>query len=124
MDKKKIMVIDDEKDFLKITKMNLEATGKYDVMVLSSAKDLISHVRSFKPNLILLDMIMPEIGGIEGCEILYNDTFGRTIPIIILSALTKEKDKAKAYMSGVKDYLVKPVDKNELIYKVEKVLKV
>lgn len=122
MDKRKIMVVDDEKDLLRIIKLNLESTGRYDVMILSNAKDLLSHVRKFKPDVILLDMLMPEIGGIECCEMLYNDSFARTIPIIILSALDKEKDKAKAYMSGVKDYLVKPVDRDQLICKVEKVI--
>ena len=122
MDKRKIMVIDDEKDLLKIIKLNLESTGRYEVKVLSNAKDLLFHVHNFKPNLILLDMLMPEIGGIECCEMLYNDSLGKTIPIIVLSALDKEKDKAKAYMSGVKEYLVKPVDKNQLLCKVEKVM--
>jgi CheY-like chemotaxis protein len=122
MEKKKIIIVDDEKDFLNFIKWNLESTGKYDIIALSNAKDLITHVHSFKPNLILLDMVMPEIGGIESCEMLHNDPVGKTIPIIIISALGKEKDKAKAYMSGVKDYLVKPVDKKDLLLKVEKIL--
>lgn len=120
--KKKIMVVDDEEGFLKITKLNLEETNKYDVMTLSSAKDIISHVHAFKPDVILLDMLMPTIGGVEVCEMLNDDPVGSKIPIIIVSALDKNEDRLKAYKAGVVDYILKPAGKNELIVKIEKAL--
>lgn len=122
MEKNKVMVVDDEEDFLRITKLNLEETDKYEVMTLSSAKDFISHVHSFKPDIILLDLLMPTIGGLEACEMLNNDPIGKRIPIVILSALDKNTDKLKAYKMGVVDYLVKPIEKKDLIAKIEKVL--
>lgn len=122
MRKRKIMVVDDEKDFLKITKLNLEGTNRYEVMTLSSAKDIISQVNSFKPDVILLDLLMPALGGIEVCEMLNNDPFGKNIPVIIVSALEKTVDKLKAHKVGVVDYLVKPIEADELISKIEKVL--
>ena len=67
MTRKKILVIDDEQDFLRITKLNLEATGKFEVMTLPTAKDIINTVHNFKPDLILLDLLMPVIGGIDAC---------------------------------------------------------
>ena len=120
--KKKVMVVDDEQDFLRITKLNLEETGKYEVLTLSSAKNIISQLHGFKPDIILLDLLMPAIGGIDACKMLNDDPAGKSIPIIILSALDKEQDKLKAYKEGVVDYAVKPIEKDELIAKIEKAL--
>lgn len=122
MEKKKVLVVDDEEDFLKVTKLNLEKTDKYEVKVLSSAKSIISEVHAFSPDVILLDLLLPAIGGIEACEMLNQDPQSKNIPIIIVSAIGKEGDKRKAYMMGVSDYLVKPIEKNALIAKIEKVL--
>lgn len=122
MAKKKVLIVDDEKDFLKIAKLNLEATNNYEVAVSSTAKDIIPQVHAFRPDIILLDIIMPSLGGIEACEMLNNDPVGMGTPIIILSALDKEQDKMKAYKLGIVDYLVKPIEKDELIKKIEKAL--
>ena len=123
MEKIRILVVDDETDFLEITRMNLQGTGKYDVLTLSRANDIVDHIHHFKPQIILLDILMPGIGGIEACEMLNTDAMGKGIPIIILSALDKESDKLKAYKVGVVDYLIKPIEKNELINKIEKALR-
>ena len=122
VNKRKVMLIDDEEDFVKITKLNLENTGKFEVVALSSAKEVISHLHSFKPDIILLDLLMPGIGGIEVCEMMNNDPVGQEVPVIILSALNKNSDKAIAFGKGVVDYLVKPVGKDELIASIEKAL--
>jgi len=118
--KKKVLVVDDETDFLKIVKINLEETNNYEVLTLSSANDIVSQVHLFKPDIILLDILMPGIKGIEACEMLNNDSLGERIPIIMLSALDKDVDKLKAFKSGVLDYLVKPIKTEDLISKIEK----
>ena len=123
MEKKRVMVVDDDERSLKLTKLHLEQTGTYDVMTLSGAKEMISHTHSFKPDIILLDLLMPAMGGIEACEMLNNDPIGKGIPIIILSSLDKDVDKLKAYKGGVVDYLVKPIEKNGLLTKIEKALR-
>ena len=120
MPKNKILVVDDEMDFTKLLKSNLEETGKYEVLALSDAKDIISQVHIFKPDIILLDIIMPGIKGIEVCEMLNNDVIGKVIPIIILSALDKNVDKYKAFRSGVVDYMGKPIGIEKLIAKIDK----
>ena len=122
MSKRKILIVDDEVDFLKITKLNLEETGKFEVRTLSNAKELISQLKSFWPEVILLDLLMPGIGGLEVCDMLNNDPVGQRLPIIILSALDKDKDKLNAYKKGVVDYLTKPIEKDVLIAKIEKAL--
>jgi DNA-binding response OmpR family regulator len=120
MPKNKILVVDDEVDFTKLLKSNLEETGKYEVLALPNANDIVSQVHAFKPDIILLDIIMPGIKGIEVCEMLNNDIIGKTIPIIILSALDKNVDKYKAFRVGVVDYMSKPIGIEQLIIKVDK----
>ncbi len=122
MSKSKVLVVDDEEDYLKITQLNLEETDNYEVMILSSSKDVVSRVHSFKPDVILLDMLMPAFGGVEVCEMLNNDSAGAGIPIIIVSALDKNEDKLKAYKVGVVEYILKPACKDILIAKIEKAL--
>ncbi|MFH1783237.1 MAG: response regulator [Candidatus Omnitrophota bacterium] len=120
--KRKVLIIDDEVDFLKIVKLNLEETNRYEILTSPTAKDIIEKLHSFKPDLILLDLLMPEVDGISACELLNKDPLGQKTPIIILSALDKNKDMLKAYKKGVVDYLVKPVDIQELTSKIEKAL--
>jgi sigma-B regulation protein RsbU (phosphoserine phosphatase) len=122
MDTKKILVVDDEKIFALFAKLNLEATGKYSVAVLSDAKDILLQVHSFKPDIILLDMLMPEIGGLDVCEMLSNDPLGASIPIIIVSALHEHGDKLNAYRAGVVYYISKPVKTEDLIKAIDKAL--
>jgi CheY-like chemotaxis protein len=120
MPKNKILVIDDEVDFTRLLKVNLEETGKYEVLALPNANDVISQVHTFKPEIILLDIIMPGAKGIEVCEILNKDIIGKAIPIIIISALAKDADKYKAYRVGVVDYMEKPIEVERLIVKIDK----
>ncbi len=116
------MVVDDELDFLRMVKLNLEETGRFEVLPLSSGNEVISHLHTFKADLIILDMVMPGIGGIEVCDMLNKDTLGQTLPIIILSALDKDKDKLMAYKKGVVSYLTKPIEKDVLIAKIDNIL--
>ena len=119
---RKILVVDDEESFLMLVKLNLENTGRYEVLTLASAKDIVSQVNAFKPDIILLDIMMPGVKGIEACTMLNSDPVGVRIPIIILSALDKDYDRLSAYKVGVVDYLAKPIDMAELIRRIEKAL--
>lgn len=118
--KKKIMIVDDEEDFLEITRMNLEKTGDYEVVTLSDAKDIVKSLHQSKPDVLLLDILMPGIDGLTACEMLNDDPLGVITPIIIISALTSDHDKLNAYRLGIVDYLTKPVDKNTLVATIEK----
>ena len=123
MEKKRILVVDDEVNITSMIKTRLEYTGEYEVRTLSDAKNIVLEVRTFKPDCILLDLLMPEIGGIEVCQMLNNDPLGITIPIIVISALDKNVDKIKAYKLGVVDYLTKPFEAQALLHVVEKAVK-
>ncbi len=121
--KHKIMIIDDEESFALLLKMRLEASADYEVMAVSEAKDLINRIHVFKPDVILLDLLMPGIGGLDACDMLNNDAVGSTIPIIVVSGLNKSEDKIKAFRFGITDYFVKPVDDAKLIEAIEKAIK-
>lgn len=118
----RVLIVDDEEDFLKMIKYGLEERGDYFVECVSNPHEVIDKVSIFKPHIILLDLIMPSIGGLEVCEMLNKNRKTNRIPIIILSALTKSEDKLKAYKLGVVDYLTKPVIIKEVVFKIEKAL--
>jgi CheY-like chemotaxis protein len=119
MAKRRVLIVDDEVDFLTMVKLNLEDTGKFEVKTLFNANEIISVLHSFKPDVILLDMVMPGIGGIEVCDMLNNDPLGSIVPVFILSALDKDKDKLLAFKKGIVGYLTKPIEKDLLVNKIE-----
>lgn len=123
MAKRKVMIVDDEKDFTKMLKLNLEETKNFEVLALNEGKNIISELEKFRPDIILLDLLMPNVGGIEACEMLNKHPLGAKVPIIILSALNKSVDMLKAYKVGVVDYLTKPVEIQDVILSIEKALK-
>ncbi|MBU1084362.1 MAG: response regulator [Candidatus Omnitrophota bacterium] len=122
MPKRKVMIVDDDGAFVDIIKDNMEETGKYEVLAMTNAKEIVKDVHNFKPDLILLDLLMPGVGGLDACQMLNEDEIGRKVPIIILSALDKDADKLKAFKLGVVDYAEKPIDQDELFVKIERAL--
>jgi two-component system alkaline phosphatase synthesis response regulator PhoP len=123
MKKKKILVVDDDESVAGTIKLLLETANCYEVKVLLQAKDILSHVHVFKPDVILLDLLMPDIGGLEVCEMLDKDSIGMGTPIIVVSGLDKDVDKVSAYKLGIVDYLVKPITRDSLIASIEKAIK-
>lgn len=115
-----MLIIDDEENFAEMVKHRLEATGKYEVRALSEAKDVVSCLHEFRPNAILLDLLMPGTGGLDVCEMLNSDPIGAGTPIIVVSGPEKDVDKIKAYKLGISDYIVKPIDSHELEASIEK----
>ncbi|MBU1062429.1 MAG: response regulator [Candidatus Omnitrophica bacterium] len=123
MDKYRIMIVDDEEHFLKLLELNLEMAGRYDVLALSSAIDILGHVQAFKPDLIILDLLIGSTRGVDVCQKLNDDPVGKGIPVIIFSALDKDEDKLKVFKLGVVDFLTKPLEIDVLVSAIEKALK-
>jgi len=97
-----------------LLKHRLEKEG-YQVLTLSNGKEIISQLHGFVPDLIVLDLVMPEYGGLDICEMLNNDPLGSSTPIIVVTGLANEIDKKKAYSLGIQEYFVKPVDMEVLL---------
>jgi len=120
---KKILIVDDEIDFAEFLKMRLEGTGAYEVACVNESKNVLAHVHTFKPDVILLDLLMSGMGGFEICEMLNNDSLGSGIPIIVISAIGDETDKARAFKLGAVNYLVKPFDDDTILMSIEKAIR-
>ena len=121
MPKKKIFIADDQTDILSLLKDFLTAHD-FEVMILKEPKNILSSIISFKPDLILLDLLMPDLGGFEVCEILNKNLHTREIPIIIISGLGDLADIKKAYSLGAVGYFVKPFSLNDLFTKIMKTI--
>ncbi len=121
--KKKILVVDDEASLTRLIKANLERTGKYEVMTENQATKAIDVARHFKPDLIFLDVMMPEMGGDEIAAIIEEDPQLSAIKYVFLTAIVrKEETDPTGSMIGGHLFLAKPVRTDELISTIEKIL--
>ena len=111
--KGKILVIDDSELVLDITKDSLEGEG-YEVLTNSSWVEVNSTIREHRPEMILLDLMMPSIKGESLCEILKKSSFGREIPIIIFSTKEESEIKRLAEDAGAEGYIVKRMNKKDI----------
>ena len=92
MDKKRILVVDDDRSFSQMLKLNLEHAGAYDIRVENSGAHAIATAREFRPHLILLDVIMPEVDGGDVAAQLKEDAELKDIPIVFLTALVSGQE--------------------------------
>jgi two-component system alkaline phosphatase synthesis response regulator PhoP len=113
----KILVVDDEKDIIQIVKYNLELNG-YEVEIAENGVDAISKAKSFKPDLILLDIMMPHKDGIQTCiELRANSEYDDTL-IIFLTAKSDEQSEIKGLELGADDYISKPIKPKLLVSRI------
>ncbi len=106
MSKPKILFVEDDNSLAEIYTMRLKAEG-FDVSHVENGEDALSEAIKYRPNLILLDAMMPKISGFDVLDILRNTPETANVIIIMLTALSQPKDKERAESLGVDDYLVK-----------------
>lgn len=119
---KKILIIDDEKDFVYFVKKDLELSGAYVVLGATNGKDGIDLALRQKPDIIVLDVVMPQMGGFEVLSALKANKSTTGIPVIMLTAVDNDEAKAKALSLYNEDYIVKPVSIAELRSRIDSVL--
>ncbi len=124
MKKIRILVIDDEPNVTRGVRLNLEALGGYEVRPENDARAALQAAREFRPDLILLDIMMPEMDGGAVAAQLQEDPLVRDTPVVFLTALVsnEETKKREAHIGGM-NYLAKPVDLAELTRVIEGHLK-
>jgi CheY-like chemotaxis protein len=122
-DAKRVLVVDDEASFTRMVKLNLEGTGNYIVETVNESRKAIEVARQFAPDIVLLDVVMPEVDGGDVARELRARTATKAIPIIFVSAMVSQKESKKGfYQSGGEHFLAKPVDKETLCGAIEIVL--
>jgi len=128
MEKKKILLVDDDADFTEAVKLLLESRS-YDVTVANDGKEGLKKVQTEGPNLIILDVMMPEMDGYQVCAKLKADPKYRQIPILLLTAVgesipTTSYTKEMGMKTEADDYIPKPVEPVVLVERVENILRI
>lgn len=120
-----ILAVDDEESFTFFIKLNLQADIRYDfkVTTANSGKEGLKLARTIRPDLILLDIMMPNMSGGEVAEKLLMDARTKNIPIIFLTAVVQKNEvEEEAGLMGGREFIAKPVGKEELISRIESIL--
>ncbi len=117
-----IFVVEDEKPISDLLKYNLEKEG-FRVSSSENGEEALGIIKEKKPDLILLDWMLPDLSGIKICQFLKQDSVVRDIPIIMLTAKGEEEDKVKGLNTGAEDYITKPFSFPELLARVKSILR-
>ncbi len=118
----KILLVDDEKDILELVGYNLREAG-YRVFTAENGLEGLNCARRYLPDLIVLDLMLPEIDGLAVCEILQKLPSTASIPILMLTSWTSEDAKVIGLQSGASDYVVKPFSPRELLARVQNLIR-
>ena len=121
--KKRILVVDDEPALTRMVKLNLERTGSYEVRTENQGSKAVQAAREFKPDLIFLDVMMPDMSGDEVSAQLKEDEELSQIKFIFMTAIvTKDETESMGSNIGGNEFLAKPVKTDELLATIERVL--
>jgi phosphate regulon transcriptional regulator PhoB len=117
-----ILVVDDEKTIVEAVKYNLDKAG-FRTLVASDGPKALELARREKPDLILLDWMLPELDGLAVCRLLKQETKTKHIPVIMLTVKSEERDKVLGLETGADDYVTKPFSARELVARVKAMLR-
>ncbi|MEW6278334.1 MAG: response regulator [Candidatus Eremiobacterota bacterium] len=117
-----VLVIEDEPDLKQILRYNLEQAG-YGVLETGLGNDGMRLVNERRPHLVLLDLMLPDVSGLEVCRRLKADAETRGIPILMLTARGEESDRIRGFELGAEDYVVKPFSLPELLLRIQALLR-
>ncbi len=120
---KKVLVVDDDVDFCEATKLLLDSKG-YDVVLAHDGKEGLAKMRAEEPDLVILDVMMPEMNGYDVCVVIKADPALKKTPVILLTAVDQNLFKttytqAMGLMTEADDYMAKPVEPQDLVKRVE-----
>jgi len=121
MDKVKVLVVDDEELLVEMMRLRLEANG-YEVIAAYDGKQGLDLARKEKPNIIILDIMLPKMDGYKVCRMLKFDAEYKDIPIILSTARGQDSDKDLGKEVGANAYITKPFEPEELLSIIEKLL--
>lgn len=117
MNRKKILIVDDSATTLMMEQMVLRAQP-YSIVTAKNGREAIERAASEKPDLILLDVVMPEMNGFEACRRIRQQPATRAVPIIMVTTRGEEQSVESGFESGCSDYITKPINGAELLTKI------
>src|SRR5690349_7807512 len=120
--KPKILVVDDEPDALEVLGYKLREAGFTPILATDGLKALAA-VRAERPDLVVLDLMLPELDGLEVCKLMRRDPATAGIPVLMLTAKAAEMDRVVGLELGADDYVTKPYSPRELVLRIRKLLK-
>jgi DNA-binding response OmpR family regulator len=123
MNRHRVLIVEDEQDIAGLIKHTLERSGGAEAEIVQSGDAALKAVAERPPDLIILDLNLPVLGGLEVCRILRSRSDGRQVPIIMLTARTTEDDRVNGLELGADDYVTKPFSLRELTARVRAVLR-
>lgn len=106
----RVLIADDEPDLLEIARIALETLGGYEVATCQSGGELLSLLPVFEPDLVVVDVLMPDMGGLEVFDALRRESGYQDLPVVFLTGLVLERDLEKLRASGAADIITKPFD--------------
>ena len=122
MNQKTILIVDDSAVAMMTHKMILRASGKYIIIEATDGEQAVAMAVAEKPDLILMDVIMPKMTGIQACAELRSIEAAREIPVVLVTTRGEQENVEAGYAAGCNDYITKPVNSSELLRKVESLI--
>ena len=117
-----VLLVDDERDLLSLLDFNLRASG-FETLLATTGEQALSHLRRRIPDLVLLDVMLPDVSGTEVCRQIKSDPRTRHVPVVMLTAKGDEVDRVVGFELGADDYVTKPFSVRELVLRLKAVLR-
>jgi two-component system, OmpR family, phosphate regulon response regulator PhoB len=117
-----VLLVDDERDLLSLLDFNLRAAG-FETLLATTGEQALAHLRRRVPDLVLLDVMLPDVSGTELCRQVKSDPRTRHVPVVMLTAKGEEVDRVVGFEIGADDYVTKPFSVRELILRLKAVLR-
>ena len=116
-----MLVVDDEPEAVELVEFNLKQAG-FEVLAATEGAEALRKARSASPDLVVLDLMLPEVDGLEVCKMLRRDPATRALPIVMLTAKAAEIDRILGLELGADDYVTKPFSPRELVLRIKRIL--
>src|SRR5438477_7055239 len=120
---KRILIVEDENDVVDLLTLNLRKAGGFLISKASDGATGLTKARAEKPDLIILDLMLPKMPGLEVCKILKSEAATRHIPILMLTARAEEIDRVVGLECGADDYVTKPFSPREIVLRIKAILR-
>jgi two-component system, OmpR family, phosphate regulon response regulator PhoB len=117
-----VLLVDDERDLLSLVDFNLRAAG-FETLLATTGEQALAHLRRRVPDLVLLDVMLPDVSGTELCRQIKADARTRGVPVVMLTAKGEEVDRVVGFELGADDYVTKPFSVRELVLRLRAVLR-